>query len=120
MPLNKHASRRSRSVGAMAALLMLGTASPAFAFNPELEAEIRYQLDCYILLWTDPDLHAETCNPQRPGNAVPLVVTGGGLAPSPPPPPPPPEDEDDDDDEEEIDPCPGGEVNPCGGCYYPT
>ena len=111
---------RPRLVGVLAAFLMAGTAVPALAFDPKVHDEIEFQLNCYVLLWTDPDKHAEVCKP------APIPTSGGTLAtesgaatlPPPPPPPPPPTPQKDtevtDDDE-----CDDGQVllTPCGCAY---
>lgn len=114
--------RRSRLVGALAGLLLASTVMPALAFDPKVEEEIRFNINCAILMLTDPDEHVVVCNPglRVPGTSG-MASTGNAPPPPPPPPPPPaPPEEDDEDDEEEVDPCPGGQVNPCGGCFYPA
>lgn len=108
--------RRTRRVSAVAALLMVGTTMPSMAFDPKVHAEIRYQIDCAILMLTDPVAHVETCNPQ-PITGLPTSIADtnstGAPPPAPPAPPAPVAEE-----EEEEDPCPGGYPDGCGGCYY--
>ncbi|WP_338722503.1 hypothetical protein [Devosia sp. XK-2] len=114
MPNQNNAARRSRLIRAVAALLMLGTAMPAKAFDPAVTDEINFQVNCYFLMWTDPAKHVEVCNPQPiPTITNSLSDSGGsaGLPPAPTPPVPPVEEDDDE--------CPSGqEPTPCG-CAYP-
>lgn len=85
MPLNKTAALRSRLCGALVALTVAGSANPAMALTPELEAEVRYQMECFFLIFTDPAAHVELCNPQAitPGY-VPVTAVGAVQVPPPP------------------------------------
>lgn len=103
--------RRTRRVSAVAALLMVGTTMPSMAFDPKVHAEIRYQIDCAILMLTDPAAHVETCNPQ-PIVGIPTSISDTNIG-DPPPAPAAPVAE-----KEEEDPCLGGYPDGCGGCYY--
>ena len=126
MPI-KNSPKRPRAASVAAALLLLGTALPTYAFDPAVEDEVRFQINCAILMLTDPDEHVAVCNPAPFGTPSTISSSTGssGRAPPPPPPPPPPPEpevteEEEVEEEEEEDPCPGGSVNPCGGCFYPT
>jgi hypothetical protein len=131
MPQKKSAARRPRLVGVLASLLMVGTSMPAIAFDPNVEAEIRYQIECAILMLTDPDAHVETCNPGQIGSQASLADTNNRVPPPPAPPPAPSPDEDECDEgqemtdcgcqfpEEEEDECPEGQEMTQCGCQYP-
>ncbi len=108
--------RRRRLVQALAALLLLGTSMPARAFDPAVTEGIRFQVNCAILMLTNPDEHVRVCNPKPIPSATSSLSdlqTGAPATPPPPPPPPPPSVDDEDDE------CPSGqEPTPCG-CAYP-
>mgnify|MGYP000379958494 CR=1 FL=1 len=115
--------RRPSAVGVAAALLLMGTALPTSAFDPAVEDEVRFQINCAILMLTDPVEHVAVCNPgpqSSPASLSQSISGGPGVVPPPPPPPPPPAPEVTEEEEEVEDPCPGGSVNPCGGCFYPN
>jgi hypothetical protein len=102
--------RRRRLLSILSAVLLLGTTAPSYSLDPRVEEEVRYQLNCFRLMFRDPVRHAEECNPQfQSGGAG----RGGGPTPpqveEPPAPPPPPDNG-----------CPPGQLpDGCGGCYDP-
>jgi len=105
----KISPRRPKLVGAIAALLLLGTALPSNAFDPKVHDEIKFQVNCAILMLTDPDEHVRVCNPQPipPGTESISTLRGGA------PPPPPPEPEVTEEDDSCLGDYPGG----CGAEY---
>lgn len=120
MPQINKVRRRPRLVGTLSAILMLGTAAPGLAFDPNVEDEVRFQIECAILMLTDPVAHVEICNPgpindplkslADPSDGTPPPAPPKPQAPPPPPPPPPPP---------VVEECPAGQVpTPCG-CAYP-
>jgi hypothetical protein len=81
-------ARRRAVARVVTALFMLGAASPAFAFTPNVEREWDHFVECLPLMFSDPAAHQKLCAPSRhqPSlKSLAELVTGAPPVPSTPP-----------------------------------
>lgn len=86
--------RRTIAAGIVTGLLALAATGGAYAFTPNVVAEVDHFIECFGWMLTDPETHAAECMPSNaPFVLETLSPSGPSPAPPPPPPPPPPPDD---------------------------